>query len=434
MVDLFAGPGGWSEGLRMIGLSDVGLEWDRDACRTRVAAGHATIRADVSQYPVEPFVGRAWGLIASPPCTAFSMAGKELGRAEIAHLHEAVEACRDGWVAPEREWLDATTPLVLEPLRWAWALRDSLEWVACEQVPQVLELWKHMADVLRGWGFDATAVKLHAEQYGVPQTRSRAFLLAHRTRARVPEPTHQKYRPGEAAGEGAECRPTLFGLRCLPWVSMAEALGWGATALPYPTIASSRATGGPDKEKVGGSRDRARIYVEQRDGRWLLNPGQTPTQPNRRLYDLDEPAPTVCFGHDANNWRWQLKDGTHDHDVARDESEPAPTLRFGERLNGVDWVRERPATSIVGSFSPDVVTPPGHRDWSESGASRQDSDGAVRIQIHEAAILQSFPADYPFQGSKSSRFSQIGNAVPPRLAAAVIGALTGLIVEAQAAA
>lgn len=43
ILDTFAGPGGWSEGLRSICLSDVGIEWDRDACLTRGAAGHRTI-------------------------------------------------------------------------------------------------------------------------------------------------------------------------------------------------------------------------------------------------------------------------------------------------------------------------------------------------------------------------------------------------------
>ena len=29
IIDLFAGPGGWDEGLRMIGRTDVlGIEWD----------------------------------------------------------------------------------------------------------------------------------------------------------------------------------------------------------------------------------------------------------------------------------------------------------------------------------------------------------------------------------------------------------------------
>ena len=97
VLDLFAGPGGWSEGLRAIGMAGVGMQWDRDACRTRAAAGHLTVRTDVARYPVEPFVGKVRGLIASPPCQAFSMAGKRLGMRDLSMIHAAVEAARSGW-------------------------------------------------------------------------------------------------------------------------------------------------------------------------------------------------------------------------------------------------------------------------------------------------------------------------------------------------
>ncbi|MGA5208990.1 hypothetical protein ACPCSB_04690 [Streptomyces pseudogriseolus] len=39
IVDLFAGPRGWTVGLGMHGLSDVGLELDHTACQTARAAG-----------------------------------------------------------------------------------------------------------------------------------------------------------------------------------------------------------------------------------------------------------------------------------------------------------------------------------------------------------------------------------------------------------
>lgn len=45
--------------------------------------------------------------------------------------------------------------------------------------------------------------------------------------------------------------------------------------------------------------------------------------------------------------------------------------------------------------------------------------GAWRISVEQAARLQGFRDDYPFQGSVSSKYKQIGNAVPPPLAEAV---------------
>lgn len=41
----------------------------------------------------------------------------------------------------------------------------------------------------------------------------------------------------------------------------------------------------------------------------------------------------------------------------------------------------------------------------------------IRITATEAGILQTFPASYPWAGNKGQQFSQIGNAVPPLLAA-----------------
>lgn len=318
VLDLFAGPGGWSEGLRMLDPDlhalEVGIEWDSAACATRAAAGHRTIQADIASFPLDQFAGKQVGLIASPPCQDFSLAGRRAG------------------IDGERG------QLILEVLRWTEALRPV--WVACEQVPPALPLWRDFAEQMEEWGYHTWCGVLNAADYGVPQTRKRAFLLASRSGPLdAPAPSHAKHP-----------EPSLFGDELQPWVTMAEALGWC------------------ESEPVS------------------LNPGVTDTQPNRRKYQLDEPAPTVAFGHDAANWCW-----------------------------------ERPSTTIVGSFRPMIVSGPG----VDLSKPRQEREGSVRITPQDALVLQSFPMDYPVQGSVTKQYEQIGNAVPPLLAAHVLKTVTG---------
>ena len=105
-----------------------------------------------------------------------------------------------------------------EPARFIAASRP--EWVALEQVPAVLPLWQVYAAELRRMGYSAWCGKLNAADYGVPQTRERAILIAPGCAGcRRPEPTHYDPRKGMQ----------LWGT---PWVSMADALGWGATGRP----------------------------------------------------------------------------------------------------------------------------------------------------------------------------------------------------------
>jgi DNA (cytosine-5)-methyltransferase 1 len=145
--------------------------------------------------------------------------------------------------------------LVVEPLRWALALRP--EWVALEQVPEVLPLWEVMASLLQAHGYSTWTGKLEAERFGVPQTRERAILIAHRSRAVVPpEPTHQRYVPGEPQRHEV----TMFG-EVLPWVSMAEALGWGTGG-----VVQHRRSG--DRIEEEWSADRPSDTVSSRVDRW----------------------------------------------------------------------------------------------------------------------------------------------------------------------
>ena len=54
----------------------------------------------------------------------------------------------------------------------------------------------------------------------------------------------------------------------------------------------------------------------------------------------------------------------------------------------------------------------------------EKAPGSRRITSQQTGTLQSFPSDYPWQGSDSVRFQQAGNAVPPLMAVALLDTVT----------
>ncbi|MFF9001603.1 DNA cytosine methyltransferase [Streptomyces achromogenes] len=402
ILDLFAGPGGWSHALTLLGARDVGLEWDTWACKTRSRAGQLTVQTDVARYPAWIFSGRVLGLIASPPCQAWSMAGKRLGLVDQPLVHQAVAdlaAGRDTRDLLLAACADPRSLLAAEPMRYLHALNTvgEPEWVAMEEVPDVLPLWRQYAAILRTWGFSVWTGILNAADYGVPQTRRRAILLASRVRtAAPPPPTHAR----EAEPE------SLFGPGRARWVSMAEALGWGRTDGPVPTVCAGGGPGGGPEPFPSGSRktltaarDRGTwtphphgaVLRSRREGSaWVTRPGHD--------RPADRPAPT--FTAEAHRWAWSLRSNNQTNATIRSVQEPAGTLFFGHRANECTWIAE-PATPSPGDTAGKTTVVP----------------EPIKITAWEAGVLQSFPADYPWQGNKGQQFSQIGNAVPPRLAA-----------------
>jgi len=98
-LDEFAGPGGWDEGARMLGLTGIGIEYDLTACQTAMRAGHARICADVTTLPSTPFQGIP-GYVARPPVKRGAWQATDLEKPTAPHATNSWTGSRLGTTPP----------------------------------------------------------------------------------------------------------------------------------------------------------------------------------------------------------------------------------------------------------------------------------------------------------------------------------------------
>lgn len=436
-LDLFAGTG-WGVACQRLGITEHGVEIMPEARASREAAGMSTIYADVWDGIARPSLVPAHDLlIASPPCQTFSVAGKGAGRQALDDVLRLVPLAAD----PRADLraagadLDDRTALVLTPL--AYAVRYAPTFIALEQVPAVLPVWHAIADQLQALGYSTDVGILNAEQYGVPQTRRRAILVARRDGepARLPVPTHSRYysRDPQRLDDGV-----------LPWVSMAEALGWTGSGLAgFPRAA----------DRPGDAITLDGADVRRRDLREFEQPAPTVTEKARSWKAwgfTDRPAVTVGnavgrgliggSGAKAAVVR-AIEDGSFIPSEGDGSSYAAATRITPEEAAVLqsyppypEWVHERPAPTVVGTRRSEGGMLIGRQlddDSRRDVGGHQSSVGlragmlpGVRVSGAQAATLQTYPAPFPFQGTKTKQFLQIGNAVPPLLAEHILRAIT----------
>ncbi|WP_417556128.1 DNA cytosine methyltransferase [Microbacterium sp.] len=470
-VDHFAGTG-WGVACRWLGIREYGVEIMPEAIRTRRAVGFRTIYRDVwSGLSSRWLVPEHDLFIASPPCQTFSVAGRGEGRKALDQVLALIVA--GTWKDPValraagHDLGDDRTALVLTPLAHIWVHRPRM--VALEQVPTVLPVWEAIADVLRGLGYSVWTGNLQAEMYGVPQTRKRAILMA-RLDGPVtpPSPTHSRY---------YSRTPGKLDPGVLKWVSMAEALGWGMTERPYPTIATGTENGGTDPAALGGSGARKNVYAERSAGRWVssgdpdndggilrLQASDAATIQTFPWGFTDRPAMTV-HGHGVltrgpSGQKQAIMEGLEQGtfiprppftiDTARKpgvQRDDYVSLSDRYEADAVNFTPEEAAVlqsypvmarKVMGAG---MVERHGDRPGRDidhpaftiraSAGGREPGgfvvampDGSTRkLEPSEAGTFQTYPTPFPFQGGRGKQFLQIGNAVPPLLAHAILSAL-----------
>ncbi|MFI1187652.1 DNA cytosine methyltransferase [Streptomyces californicus] len=304
IVDLFAGPGGLDIAATIMkdeGVESIGVEWDDATRATRAAAGLLTtdVKDVAALGPCDPSVVEANVLTGGPPCQSFSVAGSRKGHQALDDVkrlatrlagHPDAASFDVAWKEVKAEtdaMSDDRTGFVLQPLRWIMEAnlkrRRPYEVIVLEQVPTVLPVWDHFVEILRGEGYAAEAHVMHTEDFGVPQTRRRAVLIAQYDPNNVlrevpfPKRTHQRYRKGaeRLPARTGHDKATLFedeGIK--PWVSMGDALD--ATRGTEFVMVSNYGSGGDPKNRgrresrepaptVTGKVRRNRLYHLRKD-------------------------------------------------------------------------------------------------------------------------------------------------------------------------
>lgn len=391
-IDLFAGAGGLSEGLREAGFVSLYANEISPRYAQTYATNHPETQVDsrdirkVDARKIRGLLGLKRGeldLIAGgPPCQGFSIN------------------------APKRSTEDSRNHLFREYLRFVSEFQPRA--VMIENVPGMVSFeggatLEAILESLKRLGYDADVRILYAPHYGIPQTRWRTIILGGRNglnpTALFPEP-----------------------LRNAPVrVNFTSQFG-GKNLVNLP-----RSLELPS-------------HVTVRDAI-----GDLPVLRNGEMGD-----PVKPYRHPADNPYQQLmrvgSDGVTCHEAAR--LSKINLERMSHIPPGGNWTdipdellprgmrmaRRSDHTKRYGRVDPNglasTILTKCDPHWGAYFHYEQERAFTVR----EAARLQSFPDTYIFCGSRVEQYEQVGNAVPPLLGAAVGRTIARQLGESKAVA
>ncbi len=181
------------------------------------------------------------------------------------------------------------------------------------------------------------------------------------------------------------------GMFTAPWVTMAQALGWGMDRPSFTVLAGGTETG--EAEPFG--KTARRVMLDYRQTRPTADGGTEAI-----VADVtDRPAPAIST---QSGSQWLITQSKmmgkgmverHGDRPGRTPDEPSFTIRAdggGNASGGVVW-----------------------------NADDGEQVQTIRLTTPELAALQGFPDDWTWTGNKTQQARMIGNAAPPALARVV---------------
>ncbi|MFD3735724.1 DNA cytosine methyltransferase [Streptomyces sp. NPDC058632] len=377
-IEICAGAGGQAVGLHNAGFDHRALvEWDPHAVQTLSAnvagwPGWDAERADsLRPMDVKEFLKskeykklglepKELDLLAGGvPCPPFSLAGKQLGKDDERDLFpaalEIIEALRPkavmienvrGILEPPEVFIEYRAEILkdLKSIGYSVPLVED-GWTPARQDLEMRKVWR----------------RLNAKDFGVPQLRPRAILVA----------VHEDY----LSGDGSE----------FSWpVRLDE--GDVTVAQALAETMEERCREFWDKNKWGKS-----ATPEERAGEQVF------------LDWLDNAEKAAAAGRGV-----------------------APTLVGGSRKHGgadLGPTRAKRAWEALGVNAMGVANDPDACD-PERDLFRE---AGPMLTVEQTAIIQGFPRGWKFQGKKTARYRQVGNAFPPPVAEAVGRAIAAVL-------
>jgi len=389
-ISLFTGAGGLDLGLTKAGRGAldfrVWVEIDADAQRTLLRNGIArehglfgditTIDPQVLMRAAHVKPSELFLLAGGPPCQAFSSAGlrqavnAESGRV-VHDYFRMVKEMRPRFFLFENVRGLLSAALVHRPLIDR-AFPQEVPDEADQRLGSVME--RLILPTFKKMGYEVVFGVLNSADYGSAQVRHRVILLGSREKefqsVIFRKQTSRPMMTLDVVPPTHHKTARYGGIK--PWRTLKDAIGHLASKPPAPVDAYTY------------SPERASVFKN-------IPPGEN-WKYLRNHPDFGYPYLRRWMGENA------LASGGGKEGYYRRLSwnSPAPTLTA------------QPQQLASSLCHPDYERP---------------------LSIPEYAALQDFPADFIFEGSKSSRYRQIGNAVPVRLGEAVGLALLGVAGE-----
>jgi len=388
VVSLFAGAGGMDLGFQKAGFEIIWAnDFDKDSVDTyKKNFGNHIVLGDIKDIPSSDIPNNPDVVIGGFPCQGFSINNKKRSMDD------------------ERNHLYKEMLRIIKDKKPKYFVAENVKGILSLEKGEVIKL---IVNDFKKIGYDVDYKLLTASDYGVPQNRQRVFIIGNRINKDNPYPKVTHYNPKLKKNQ----QLNFINNNLKPHVTAKEVLEHLSNVrISYDPIkvGNKYVYNHIARTNVAETFWGRKYKVNQHDICDYLKEAR-----NKSEWSTQKIDEYFGYRHTAGHWFrkdnnsgsipnpedwWELKkllkfDDKYDKAVTTLEEK---TITFEQSLRIANW--DTPSDTITATGT--EIHPNKKR----------------RISVREAAILQTFPDNFKFEGTMGSMYKQIGNAVPVDLA------------------